>query len=193
MCESVRVACSSGAAFTEGIGVHRLEGGEIRVYSAAKTVADCFEYRNKVGTDVAVEALRASSRHQSGGAAELARFRNPGPLRAQGRDAGSGVGWSTLPRDARSGPAARGDGSFDAIRRDLQAICAMPVDPDPVVFDVGAIRIEAIRAEDEYVGARAILPTVRWGRGLLAAPALTDVSAGAHHSGTDCCGIGGCG
>lgn len=52
----------------------------------------------------------------------------------------------------------KGDGSFEAIRRDLQAICAVPVEPDAVVFDSGALRIEAIRAEDEYAGTRATLP-----------------------------------
>ncbi|MDA1185693.1 MAG: hypothetical protein O2930_13740 [Acidobacteria bacterium] len=39
----------------------------------AKTVADCFRYRNKVGIDVAVEALRDFSRRHRGGATELAR------------------------------------------------------------------------------------------------------------------------
>ncbi len=36
---------------------HRVEGVDIRVYSAAKTVADCFKYRNKIGLDIALEAL----------------------------------------------------------------------------------------------------------------------------------------
>jgi predicted transcriptional regulator of viral defense system len=70
----LRVARYSGAALTEGIEKHRVEGVDIRVYSAAKTVADCFKYRNKVGIDVAVEALRDFSRRNRGGANELARF-----------------------------------------------------------------------------------------------------------------------
>jgi len=70
----LRVARFSGAALTEGIEVHRVEGVEVRVYSAAKTIADCFKYRNKVGIDVAVEALRDFSRRHRGGANELARF-----------------------------------------------------------------------------------------------------------------------
>ena len=37
---------------------HRVEGVTLRVFSAARTVADCFKFRNKIGTDVAVEALR---------------------------------------------------------------------------------------------------------------------------------------
>ena len=70
----LRVARFSGPALTEGIETHRLENVEVRVYSAAKTVADCFKYRNKVGIDVAVEALRDYHRRYRGGANELARF-----------------------------------------------------------------------------------------------------------------------
>ncbi len=70
----LRVARFSGAALTEGVETHRLEGVEIHVYSAAQTVADCFKYRNKLGIDVAVEALRDFSRHHRGGATDLARF-----------------------------------------------------------------------------------------------------------------------
>jgi predicted transcriptional regulator of viral defense system len=70
----LQVARFSGPALTEGIEQHRVEGVAIRVYSAAKTVADCFKYRNKVGIDVAVEALRDFSRKHRGGADELARF-----------------------------------------------------------------------------------------------------------------------
>lgn len=70
----LRVARFSGPALTEGIEEHRVEGVVIRVYSPAKTVADCFKYRNKVGIDVAVEALRDFSRKHRGRANELARF-----------------------------------------------------------------------------------------------------------------------
>jgi predicted transcriptional regulator of viral defense system len=70
----LRVARFSGAALTEGIELHRLEGVEAHIYSAAKTVADCFKYRNKIGIDVAVEALRDFNRRHRGGATELARF-----------------------------------------------------------------------------------------------------------------------
>ena len=70
----LRVARFSGLALSEGIEVHRLEKVEVRIYSAAKTVADCFKYRNKVGIDVAIEALRDFSRLYRGQATELARF-----------------------------------------------------------------------------------------------------------------------
>ncbi len=70
----LRVARFSGDALTEGIEQHRVEGVQLRIYSPAKTVADCFKYRNKVGIDVAVEALRDFSRKYRGRATELARF-----------------------------------------------------------------------------------------------------------------------
>lgn len=48
----------SGPALELGIEVHELEGKPVKVFSAAKTVVDCFRYRNKLGLDVALEALR---------------------------------------------------------------------------------------------------------------------------------------
>jgi len=70
----LRIARLSGAALSEGIEKHRVEGVDIRIYSAAKTVADCFKYRNKVGIDVAVEALRDFARRHRGGANDLAHY-----------------------------------------------------------------------------------------------------------------------
>lgn len=55
---SLRIARLSGPSLTEGIETHRVEGVSVRVYSAAKTVADCFKFRNKIGLDIAIEALR---------------------------------------------------------------------------------------------------------------------------------------
>ena len=46
-------------------------GGTIRVYSPAKTVADCFKFRNKIGTEVALEALRDSYRQKKATMNEL--------------------------------------------------------------------------------------------------------------------------
>ena len=53
----------SGAAFDAGVEVHRVEGAKIRVYSMAKTVADCFKFRNQIGIDVAIEALHDYKKH----------------------------------------------------------------------------------------------------------------------------------
>ena len=54
----VRVMRFSGAALTAGVESRKVEGVTIRVYGPAKTVADCFKYRNKIGLDIAIEALR---------------------------------------------------------------------------------------------------------------------------------------
>jgi predicted transcriptional regulator of viral defense system len=40
------------------VGTHKIEGVPVQIFSPAKTVADCFKYRNKIGLDVAIEALR---------------------------------------------------------------------------------------------------------------------------------------
>jgi predicted transcriptional regulator of viral defense system len=54
----------SPASYNFGVTEHALSGGTVRVYSPAKTVADCFKYRNKYGLDVAVEALREGWREK---------------------------------------------------------------------------------------------------------------------------------
>ena len=54
----LRVHRFGGKALTEGIETHRIEGESVRVYGVAKTLADVFKYRNKIGLDVALEALR---------------------------------------------------------------------------------------------------------------------------------------
>lgn len=61
----------SEGAFTEGIEEHRIEGVPLRVYSVAKTVADCFKFRNQIGTNVALEALRDAWRSRKATADEL--------------------------------------------------------------------------------------------------------------------------
>ena len=58
----VRVVLVSGRAFTYGVDRHVIDGVPVRVYSAAKTVADCFKFRHKIGLDVVLEALREGLR-----------------------------------------------------------------------------------------------------------------------------------
>ncbi len=55
---SLRVVRFSGPTLNSGIEEHIIEKVKVRVYNSAKTVADCFKYRNKIGLDVALEALR---------------------------------------------------------------------------------------------------------------------------------------
>jgi predicted transcriptional regulator of viral defense system len=54
----VRVFRFSGQAFSEGIETPRVDRVRIRIYSPEKTLADCFKYRNKIGMDTVLEALR---------------------------------------------------------------------------------------------------------------------------------------
>jgi predicted transcriptional regulator of viral defense system len=54
----LRIVRFSGKALSEGVEEHIIEGVPVKVYCPAKTVADCFKYRNKIGLDLAMEALR---------------------------------------------------------------------------------------------------------------------------------------
>ena len=60
----LRIVRFSGAALTEGVEEHVVDGVVVRLTSVAKTVADCFKYRNKIGLDVALEALREAWREK---------------------------------------------------------------------------------------------------------------------------------
>jgi predicted transcriptional regulator of viral defense system len=59
-----RIVHFSGQHFSTGIEEHSRLGGLVRVYSVAKTVADCFKFRNQIGLDVAMEALREGWRER---------------------------------------------------------------------------------------------------------------------------------
>ncbi len=60
----LRIVRMSGASLTEGVEIVKVDGVEVRVFSAAKTIADCFKFRNKIGLDVALEALREGWRRR---------------------------------------------------------------------------------------------------------------------------------
>ena len=60
----IRVVRVSGDALTFGVEEHRVEGTKIKVYSPAKTVADCFKFRSKIGTELAIQALRECFREK---------------------------------------------------------------------------------------------------------------------------------
>ena len=68
---AVRIVRFSGDALRYGLEHRRISGVEIRVYHPAKTVADCFKFRNKIGTDVALEALRDCHRQKKASMNEL--------------------------------------------------------------------------------------------------------------------------
>jgi predicted transcriptional regulator of viral defense system len=70
----VRVFRFTGEAFKSGIESHNTEGVSLRVYSAEKTIADCFKYRNKLGLDTAIEALRLYRERKRFKVDDLMRF-----------------------------------------------------------------------------------------------------------------------
>jgi predicted transcriptional regulator of viral defense system len=69
----LRLFWFSGEAYTSGIEVHQLGGIAVQIYSPEKTVADCFKFRNKIGLEVAIEALR---RWRARPSYELLRLQN---------------------------------------------------------------------------------------------------------------------
>jgi predicted transcriptional regulator of viral defense system len=71
---NLRIVRFSGNAFEEGHQEHIIEGVPVQITSPAKTIADCFKYRNKIGLDVALEALREVRRKRLCTMGELMRF-----------------------------------------------------------------------------------------------------------------------
>jgi predicted transcriptional regulator of viral defense system len=72
----IRVLRASGRSLSEGVDSHEIDQVSVPITSPAKTVVDCFKYRNKIGLDVAVEALRDLMRRSKrrSAVAELWRF-----------------------------------------------------------------------------------------------------------------------
>lgn len=70
----VKMVQFTGEAYAEGIEVFERDQVPLRVYSVAKTVADCFKHRNKIGLDVAIEALRDARAQKKAAANELWRY-----------------------------------------------------------------------------------------------------------------------
>jgi len=54
----VRIVRSSGQPLREGVEKHSIGRTTVRVYNVPKTIADCFKYRNKIGLEIALEALK---------------------------------------------------------------------------------------------------------------------------------------
>lgn len=54
----ISVVRLSGASFSEGIDEHTIEGVVVRIYNPAKSVADCFKFRNRLGLEAAIEAIK---------------------------------------------------------------------------------------------------------------------------------------
>lgn len=71
---AVRVVRLSGASLTQGIARIAVDGVKVPVFNAAKTIADCFKFRNKIGLDVALEALREGWRERKVSMDDLWRY-----------------------------------------------------------------------------------------------------------------------
>lgn len=70
----VRVFWFSGPPLTEGVQVVEIDGVSVRIYDLPKTVVDCFRFRNKLGLDVAVDALNQAVRRRGVRPADLLRY-----------------------------------------------------------------------------------------------------------------------
>jgi predicted transcriptional regulator of viral defense system len=78
----VKIYRFDAATFDQGIDVHQIDGVPVRVYGIARTLVDCFKYRNKLGLDVAIEALRFARERKRISNREIIRFAH---LLRQGR------------------------------------------------------------------------------------------------------------
>lgn len=63
----------SGEMLTYGVETHERDGVTLQIYSPAKTIADCFRFRNRIGTDVGLEALRTAAEERKTTPAEIMR------------------------------------------------------------------------------------------------------------------------
>ena len=70
----IRIFWFSEQAFTHGIQTHKIDSVPVRIYSLEKTIADCFKYRNKIGLDTAIEALKLYRKKKPFKSEELMQF-----------------------------------------------------------------------------------------------------------------------
>jgi predicted transcriptional regulator of viral defense system len=70
----LRIFRFTGHAFTEGIETHERGGVQVRVYTPEKTLADCFKFRNKIGLDTVIEAVKLYRQTKPVGVEELLHF-----------------------------------------------------------------------------------------------------------------------
>lgn len=71
---ALRIVHYSRETLEAGVESHLIDGVPVRIFAAAKTVADCFKYRNKIGMDVAIEALKDCLRSRKCSPDELTRY-----------------------------------------------------------------------------------------------------------------------
>jgi predicted transcriptional regulator of viral defense system len=69
----IRVVRFTDSLLVESVEIHEIEGVSVKVFSVAKTVADCFRHRSKIGLSVAIEGLQEALRQRKATPAEIAR------------------------------------------------------------------------------------------------------------------------
>ncbi len=72
--QALRIVRYSAQALRAGVDTHDIDGVQVRIFSSAKTVVDCFKYRNKIGIDVAIEALKDCVQRRQCSVDELVRY-----------------------------------------------------------------------------------------------------------------------
>jgi predicted transcriptional regulator of viral defense system len=70
----IKIYRFTGKAFTEGVEIHEVDGVAVRIYSPEKTLADCFKFRNRIGLDTAIEAIRFYRERRNVKVDELMRY-----------------------------------------------------------------------------------------------------------------------
>lgn len=70
----IRIYRFQGDAYTKGVESHLIDGVPVHIYCVEKTLADCFKFRNKIGQDVAIEALKLSWQSKNLDLNELLRY-----------------------------------------------------------------------------------------------------------------------
>lgn len=70
----IRVVRFSGQALTLGVVTHEIDSVPVRIFNPAKTIVDCFRFRNKVGLDVALEAMRMGWRARKAKPDDIAKY-----------------------------------------------------------------------------------------------------------------------
>ncbi|PKP68208.1 MAG: transcriptional regulator [Alphaproteobacteria bacterium HGW-Alphaproteobacteria-5] len=76
----IRVVRFTESLLAEGVETHVIEGVPVKVFGVAKTVADCFRHRNKIGLTVAIEGLQEALRQRKATPAEIARYAERGGI-----------------------------------------------------------------------------------------------------------------
>ena len=64
----------SGDSLTKGIEKHEIDGAEVQIYSPAKTIADCFRFRNKIGLGISIKALKQGIEQGKASCSDILRF-----------------------------------------------------------------------------------------------------------------------